>query len=146
MPEGGDQKREAVARPATCDCALLCDDVVESHLKGKHTLVGIIGGIVVARLPHAFGPCMCYVRLANLLTEKTVVLMLENADSGEDVLKAEVKVPEQDHPLGVCTIVAPIPRFVIEKAGRYLFSAKCDGLPLAQSPIVVILPSGSEES
>lgn len=144
MAEGTGQSRAAVSRPATCDCALLCDDVLESHVKGKHSLMGIIGGIVVPSLPFPFGPCMCYVRLANLVTAKQVTLSLENADTAEILLSFQVEVPEQDHPLGVCTIVAPIPQFLIEKAGRYLFSAKSDGLPLAQSPIAVILPPGSD--
>jgi hypothetical protein len=134
------------ARPATCNCALLCDDVLQSHIKGKHTLVGIIGAIVTPSVPTAFGPCMCYVRLANLVTAKTIVVSLEHADSAEEVLSFQVDVPEQDHPLGVCTIVAPLPPMALDKAGPYLFSVKSDGFLLAQSPIAVILIPGSGTS
>lgn len=134
--------RQSPPETPTCNCALLCDDVVMSA-KGKHTLVGIIGMITVPRLPAVLGGYVTYVRISNVYGNQKVRISLEHAKSGESVFEFEVPLQQQD-PLGVHTVIAPIPVFEVEEAGRYVFQAESRGEPLAQSPIMVMVADGGQ--
>jgi hypothetical protein len=142
MPEGRSQSPPA--RPPSCSCIILCDDLVVSHVNGqKHTLQGVIGGVRVPEFPAALGPYMCYIRLANLINKEDIEVSFEYADTNETIFSVRVPLPPQEHPLGVCTLVLNIPQFGLEKPGRYLLSAKHNGFAVAESPIVVQTSSGS---
>ena len=126
-----------VPEAPTCNCALLCDDVVESKGKGKHTLMGIIGAIFVPQFPANLGVFVAYVRLSNVYGAQKVTIGLDHAASNAKIFEAEVELPDIQDPLGVYTLVMPIRPFRIEQPGRYLFSVKSAGVPLAQSPILI---------
>lgn len=127
----------------TCNCALVCDDVVISA-KGKHTLVGIIGTIAVQSLPTVLGGFVAYVRVSNVYGIQKVRISLEHSGSGRAAFEFEVPLQQQD-PLGVHTVIAPIPPFAVEEPGRYVFQAESRGEPIAQSPIMIVAPEGSED-
>lgn len=133
----GRKKKGAVPETPTCNCALLCDDVLVSQGRGKHTLNGIIGAIGVEKLPAVLGWYVTYVRISNVYGEQRVIVNLEEAGTGEPVFEFEAKMPEQADPLGVYTLVVPVPPFRVERAGRYMFNAKSGGEILAQSPIII---------
>jgi hypothetical protein len=138
------KRRRARARleAPTCNCLLLCDDVLISQGKNKHNLVGIIGGIAVRELPATLGGYVAYVRLSNVYGSQTVTISIEAADDGEAVLQFEAEFPAQADPLGVYTLVVHIPAFRIERAGRYLFNAMYNDVPFAQSPLEIKLIGG----
>jgi len=123
--------------PPTCNCALLCDDVIESRGRGKHTLVGIIGVIHVRQLPARLGGYVAYVRLSNIIGSPKVRIGLDEAATNEEIFGGNVPLPSRNDPLGVYTLIIPVPAFQIERPGRYMFSVKSDGVPLAESPIMI---------
>lgn len=129
----------------TCNCALLCDDVLVSHGHGKHTLSGIIGMIVVRALPAALGPYVTYVRISNVYGDQKVTVNLEHADTFEAVFEFEATLPQPADPLGVYTLMVRIPPFSVSEAGRYMFNAKSGGVPLAQSPIMIQVAQPAED-
>ena len=131
------RKKGAVA--PTVNCLLLCDDVLVSRGKDKHFLHGVIGGIGVASLPAPLGGYVAYVRFSNVHGEQKVRLTFEHAGDGESLFEIEASFPAQSDPLGVYTLVIPVPPFEIREAGRYMFTASHGGVPLAQSPIEIRL-------
>lgn len=123
--------------PPTCNCVLLCDDVLVSHAKGKHYLQGIIGVIVVPQLPATIGGYMAYVRVSNVYGTQKLRVSLDHGGSGEHLFAMEVQLPDKQDPLGLFTVVAKLPPFEVTEEGRYMFSAWSDGVQLAQSPIKI---------
>lgn len=130
--------RRQPTEPPTCNCILLCDDVLVSQGRGKHTLSGVIGTIILQGLPAQSGSFVAYIRLSNVYGSKDVQVSLLRADSNEPVFQFEAKLPDKTDPLGLYLLMVPIPPFKIERAGRYLFQAECDGEVLATSPISVV--------
>jgi hypothetical protein len=122
----------------TSDCVLLCDDVLVSTGKDKHNLVGIIGTIAVAGFPAVIGGYVTYARFRNVYQGKKVTLKFSSASTDESLFELEIPFPPQSNPLGVYTIVLPIPQFVAKEAGNYLFGAYDDGIPIAVSPISLV--------
>lgn len=59
-------KKRKVAVPPTCNCIILCDDIIQSVAKGKVNLVGLIGTIAVQSLPAVIGGYGVYVRGSNV--------------------------------------------------------------------------------
>jgi len=136
-------KARTPARPTedpTCNCALLCDDVLISQGRGKHSLEGVIGAIAVTELPAVIGGFVTYVRLSNIYRDQVVSVSLDHADTGESVFEFEATLPSKTDPLGICTLIVPTPTFEIRSAGRYIFAVKSRGVPLAQSPINILTP------
>ncbi len=121
-----------------CNCALLCDDVLESRGRGKHILHGVIGTIAVREFPALVGGYVAYVRITNVKGKRKVSLSFDLARTNEPVFVAETELPDQKDPLGMYTLVVPIPRFAVMEPGRYIFSVKSAGVPLAESPIVLM--------
>lgn len=133
-------KRPTRRKPApempTCNCVLLCDDVVTSA-HGKHNLIGVIGTIAVPRVPALIGGYVTYVRLSNLYPRQSAHIELERTEDRVVIFRFEVRL-EQADPLGVYTLVAVVPPFPVERTGRYMFQAVAGGIPLAQSPIQIV--------
>lgn len=128
--------RRSPPETPTCNCVLLCDDVVASA-KGKHTLVGIIGLIVVPKLPAIIGNYVAYVRISNVYGNQDARISLDHAKTGDPVFEFQVPLKQKD-PLGVYTVVAPIPPFAVQDDGRYVFQVESRGEVLAQSPIEIV--------
>ena len=63
-----------------CNCLILCDDVVVSQKRGKHTLDGIVTGIRVLELPTTIAPMMCYIRLTGVHPGQRLTIIMEHAD------------------------------------------------------------------
>lgn len=121
----------------TLGCILLCDDVVISQARQKHTLVGVIGGIAVKSLPATVGGYCAYIRFSNMYPGQKVLIRLEHAATADICFEVQADFSTQSDPLGVYTIVLPIGAFEIRHSGRYLFTAIHDGIPIASSPITV---------
>lgn len=140
------RKRHVKGVPPTCNCIMLCDDVVVSAASNKHNLVGLINGIAVRELPAVLGGYMAYVRGTNVHGEQVIRLVLESADDEEEILAIEGKFTKETHPLSVYTVMLKLPAFKVERAGRYLFSAKHNGVPIAQMSLDIRLlrPQGDE--
>jgi hypothetical protein len=137
--------RSGVESP-TSDCVLLCDDVVVSQGKNKHTLVGIIGGIGVPRFPAVIGGYVTYVRLSNVYGGgQKITLRFSFAATDETIMETEARFPANSDPLGVYTLVAPIPQFVVAIGGRYIFGAYHNGVPIATSPILINGPVAEKD-
>jgi hypothetical protein len=116
---------------------LLCDDVLISQGKQKHFLNGIIGLIGVKELPATIGGFVAYVRVSNVHGEQSISLVFEHSNGGNPLFSVDVGLPSQSDPLGVYTLVIPIPPFAVLEAGRYMFSVMHGGIPITQSPIEV---------
>jgi hypothetical protein len=148
--KGRSKSRAGTAEPPTCNCILLCDDVVISQGKGKHTLHGVIGTIVVPGLPAVLSAFpngyVAYVRVQNVYGNKMLEVTLDEAASGDPVFKFRADLPDKKDPLDVYTVCVPVIPFVIERAGLYWFTARCDGGILAQSPIRIVAPPTPEAS
>lgn len=129
---GGGVRRGLPETP-TCNCVLLCDDVHMSA-RGKHTLVGIIGLVAVPRLPAIVGGFVAYVRLSNIYGTQRVRISLEDPRASTPAFEFDAPLQQRD-PLGVYTVIAPIPPFAVQSAGRYAFQVESRGEILAQSPI-----------
>lgn len=137
------KRRKPIPETPTCNCVLLCDDVVQSA-RGKHSLMGVIGMIAVAQFPAVIGGYVTYVRLSNLYPNQNAHIELERAEDGFVVFRFEVRL-EQADPLGVYTLVAVVPPFQVDQPGRYVFQAVAGGVPLAQSPIEIVGAQGQPE-
>ncbi|HBS30113.1 MAG TPA: hypothetical protein DEB06_11855 [Phycisphaerales bacterium] len=135
------KSRRGAAEAPLCNCALLCDDVVISQGRGKHSLDGVIGSIFVPRLPAVLGGYVTYIRLTNIYRNQKVTVSLDHADSEQSVFEFEATLPPHSDPLGICTLIVPIRPFGVTVAGRYIFSVKSNRVPLAQSPISIQTPS-----
>lgn len=131
------KKRRSV--PPTCNCIMLCDDVMLSMGRNKHNLIGLINSIQVRELPATLGGYMAYVRGSNVHGEQTIRLVLETADTEEEVLAIEGKFTKETDPLSVYTVMLRLPMFTVQQAGRYLFSAKHNGVAIAQMAVEIIL-------
>ncbi len=136
---------ERLTEPPTCNCALLCNDVIVRHSRDMHTLEGVIGNIGVKQFPGVIGGSVCYVRLSNVYPSQTVRIALEDAGDGEDLFSFDIILPSKSDPLGVYTIIQRIPAFGVASPGRYMFTASSKGIPLAQSPIMIQGPPAQEE-
>ncbi len=121
----------------TCNCILLCDDVLVSQAKGKHMLNGIIGVILVGGVPAILGGYVAYIRLSNVYGPQLVTVNLKLARTDDTIFEFDVKLPKEADPLGVYTLVVPIPLFQVAELGRYTFTAWSNQLPLAQTPIMI---------
>jgi len=130
-------KKDRVPVAPTCSCLLLCEDVVVSHGTDKHMLQGVIGQITVPSLPTTLGGFVVYIRLSNVHAKQTVKVRFEHADSGEVLWELVAEVINQLDPLQVHTLIARVNAAKIEQAGRYILSANYDGLPVAQTPVLV---------
>jgi hypothetical protein len=137
--------RRAKAEPPTCNCLLLCDDVLISQGRNKHFLQGVIGVIGVLQLPAVIGGYTAYVRVSNVYGAQRINLSFIDGVSDEVLLEANTDFPSHAEPLGVYTIVTPVPPIIVKHEGRYIFLASSRGVPLAQSPIEVKLlrPAGA---
>lgn len=122
---------------------MICDDVLISS-KNKHFLQGIVGAIVVRKLPVIIGGLVAYVRLSNVYPAQKVALAFERASTDEEMFRFEADLPQQSDPTGVYTIVLPISPFEVRESGKYIFSAKHNGIPFAQSPILIQGPEVQE--
>jgi hypothetical protein len=134
-----------ITESPTCNCLLLCDDVLISGGRGKHYLQGVIGMLGAAEFPATIGGCVAYIRLSNVYADQKVSINLLNTRTEEIIFEFEAGFPDRSDPLGVYTLVVPIPPFVIAEPGRYLFNALHNNAPIAQSPIVVKGPPGERE-
>jgi hypothetical protein len=114
--------------------------VLISQGKAKHFLQGIIGTIVVPALPAVIGGFVAYVRLCNVYDGQSISLTFENAGSAEILFRFDAELPARSDPLGVYTMILPIPAFEVHERGRYIFSAMHRGIPFAQSPILIVAP------
>jgi hypothetical protein len=140
------RRKKAGGEAPTSDCVLLCDDVLISQGTGKHSLLGVIGGITVAGFPAVLGGYMAYARFSNVYAGQKITLKLISASTEESLLETEISFPAQSEPLGVYTVVTKVPHFIAREPGRYLFGAYHDGIPVATSPIVIVGPPREEES
>ena len=131
------RRKGSVPEHPTCNCALLCDDVLESKGRGKHNLIGIIGAILTPQFPAVLGGYVAYVRLSNVYGRQKVTIGLDDTASDEKVFEGGIDLPDIKDPLGGYTLVPPIPGFRIERPGRYMFSVKSGGIPLAESAILI---------
>lgn len=137
--------RSGVESP-TSDCVLLCDDVLISQGKNKHSLVGVIGTIAVAGFPAVIGGYVSYVRLSNVYSGgQKISLRLSSAKNDETIMEAETGLPVQSDPLGVYTFITPLPLFQITEEGRYLFGVYHNGVPIATSAILVQGPAEEKQ-
>lgn len=130
------RKSKQVPETPTCNCLLLCEDVLESKAGRKHFLHGIVGEITVQRLPAVIGPFVAYVRVSNIYGTQDVRFELLTHE-GDPVFALTIQSPPDSHPLGHHTLVMPLERFEVRSPGRYIFQASSKGEILAQSPIVV---------
>jgi len=125
-----------VPEQATCNCVLLCDDVVTTA-KGKQHLSGVINTIYMPGFPAVVGGYVTYVRISNVYGSQTVQISLAEASSGNLVIGFDAQLQPPD-PLGVATVVAVLPPFVVKAAGRYIFQVTHGGVPIGQSPIMIL--------
>ncbi len=120
----------------TCSCLVLCDEVVQTHARDKHTLQGIIGAMVAPSIQPIAGPFVAYLRLSNVHSDERVTVALESP-SGEKVWEFEAQLLNRNDPLAVHTLIARIGQFRLPASGRHMLVASHDGVPVAQSPIEV---------
>lgn len=132
--------RKATPAGVTCSCLVLCDDVQVNYATAKHTLHGIIGGMVARELPMGVGPCVAYVRLSNVHSNQRVLISFEHADSSTRLWAFQAELINRNDPLAVHTLMTRVPPFLIDRAGRYLLIASHNGVPVAQAPIEIRTP------
>src|SRR5262245_21010934 len=120
-------KRRPPPESPTCSCLVLCDDVVVSHGQDKHHLYGIIGALGVPSLPHIIGGFVAYARLSNVYEEQKVTVAFSHAEDDQLLWEFAAQLVNRDTPLAVHTLITRIPRFQIERAGRYVLAARHGG-------------------
>lgn len=138
-PSGNPIKRDA-AEPPTCNCIILCDDIVVNQVRGKHTLAGIITAIAVRELPSMIGPYACYIRLSNVYPSARIHIGLFPDGADEPLWNFAVEMPPKTDPLGLYTMPLTVPPFGVVQAGRYLLTVISGGIPLAATPIQIMVP------
>lgn len=143
MPENMARRRKkAAGETPTSDCLLLCDDVLISQGKNKHSLIGVIGAVGVSEFPAILGGYVAYCRFSNVYAGRRITFRLSRAATDETLLEADAESPAQTDPIGVYTLILPLKAFVVREPGRYLFGAYDHGVPIAESPIQI---EGPEE-
>ncbi len=130
-------KRGGSSGTPTCSCLVLCDDVVISHGRDKHRLEGIIGSMNVPFVPHPIAGSVVYVRISNVHQHEKVSVSLVRADDNQPLWVIEAEIVNLNEPLNVHTLVAKVPPFMVDKAGRHLLEAKHKGVPIASVPIMI---------
>ncbi len=131
-------RRGTKATP-TCSCLVLCDDVIISHGRDKHQLNGIIGAIALPFVPAPTSAGVVYVRVSNVHGSQRITVRLVRADDDQEPLWAfEAEIINQNKPLGVHTLVAKVPPFLVKQAGRHVLEALYDGVPIASVPIMIL--------
>lgn len=138
------KKQPGIPETPTCNCILLCDDVVISQGRGKHTLQGVIGTIVVDELPKRLGGYVAYIRVQNVYDNKMLVVSLDEAATSEPVFAFQAQLPDKKAPLDLYTICVPVRPFDVRQSGLYWFMVRCDNEILAQSPITIALHRSAE--
>ncbi len=139
------KKTPAPQESPTCNCIMLCDDVLVSTGKHKHTLAGVIGWIAVQEFPATIGGYVAYIRISNVYGTQSVTVSLEDPNDST-LLEFRADLVGDRGPLDVHTLVVPIPPFAVKKPGRYVFLAKDrDGLLLAMVPIQIQSPASIAE-
>lgn len=132
------QARHSPLVSPTCSCLVLCDDVVVRHGHDKHELIGIIGSIVVPFVPSLVNGGVVYARVSNVHNiQKLTVSFVHADDDHEPLWRIDAEIVNRNEPLDVHTLMARVPPFPIEKAGRYLLEAKYNGVSIASAPIKV---------
>jgi len=131
------KRRKLAGEAPTSSCLMICDDVLMSVGRDKHTLHGVINGIVIPELPAVIGPYVAYIRLSNVYGGSEILISFCTADSDEEIFRLDAKAPDKSDPLQTHTLIIRIPAFAVEAAGRYIFSASHGGVPFAQSPIEI---------
>lgn len=128
-----------------CNCIMLCDDVLMSAGRGKHNLMGVIGVVVIGQLPGILGGYVAYIRLSHVYGTQDIEVSFGKVD-GAPLFAFRARVGNAEGPLGVHTIVVPIPPFRVEESGRYSLAAKApDGKLIAASPVEIVCPAESGE-
>lgn len=145
MAKRKSKPKEAIPETPTCNCLLLCDDVVVSHGRDKQSLHGVIGVIGLRTLPAITGGFVAYIRLSNVYTNQKVTVGLEDAETDSPLWEFQAELVNRNDPLAVYTLVTRIPPFRVEKAGKYVLKAKHAGVPIAQTPIQIVAASSSGE-
>src|SRR5207247_143506 len=109
----------------------------------KHTLGGVIGIVTTGRFPVVIGPTVAYIRLSNIYGSQKVRVDFIHAGTEESLFAFEIISPKEAEPLGVYTLIVPVPPFAVSEAGRYVLRvvSSSNGDLLAQSPIQVQGPS-----
>jgi hypothetical protein len=129
----------------TCNCVLLCDDLITSSIRQKHTLSGVFTMVLVRELPSAIGPYVLYIRVSNVYPGQPVFVSLD-PPIGETLFRFRVPLPDQPDPLGLYTVPAVIAPFVVSAPGRYMLTVSDgEGIPLAMTPIMIVVPDQREE-
>jgi hypothetical protein len=62
------------------------------------------------------------------------------------VAETEAIFPTDTDPLGVYTLVVPVPVFKVSVGGRYIFGAYHHNIPIASSPINIIGPGQENQN
>lgn len=138
------RKKRRISEAPTSDCLLLCDDVLVSQGKNKHSLMGVIGAIGVTSFPSILGGYVAYARFSNVYAGQKINLKFTSAATDEVLFEGVAEFPGAHDPLGVYTLVVPIRPFTIKQPGRYIFGAYHDGIPIAASPVEIKGPPPEE--
>jgi hypothetical protein len=143
----GKRKKKAAGEAPTSDCLLLCDDVLVSQGKHKHSLMGVISIVGVPELPAVLGGYVAYCRFSNVYAGRKLKFKLSRASTDETLLQMDAEFPAETDPIGVYTLILALPPFAVREPGRYIFGAYDDGVPIAESPIQIqtLLPATEEQ-
>lgn len=133
-------KRKQHVDPPLCNCALLCEDVVQSIGRGKHILQGVVDRLFLQSLPCPVQGLVCYVRLTNVHHGHEILLTMVDAEEEEPLFEAKAHAKGDHNPLQLSTIIFPLPPFLVSKPGRYYFRVMHDADILAASPIDIQAP------
>ncbi len=130
--------------PPLCNCLILCRDVLQSTATGQHVLNHVISRLEVEKVPCNIGPFVAYVRLHNLVEGHTLTLRFDYLDTNSTRFEMEAKFSGSPNPEDPHTLIARIPPFWVESAGRYILSALHEEEVITFAPIILVAQRDEE--
>ncbi|MEK6701252.1 MAG: hypothetical protein AABZ53_03245 [Planctomycetota bacterium] len=89
-------------------------------------------------VPHPIPGGVVYVRVSNIhQTEKLKVSLVRADDDHQPLWEIEAEIVSRNEPLDVHTLVARVPPFMVDRAGRFLLEARHKGVQIASVPVMI---------
>ena len=129
----------------TCLAIILCDDIYRDIQTKKMVIVGTFNEIKSQKYPAKHGRLKILFTLTDAKGEYDISLAIENARTGNEILRLDGKATLKD-PLQIADFDVGIMNLFLPEAGKYWVTLKVDGELITQRPFNAGLMDGKDKS
>ena len=130
----------------TCNCLLLCEEVLTGHARPRHMLHGVIGSIRLKEALSVIGPLAIYVRVSNVYPGADLRIEFAHGNEEADPLfSLAITFPPEADPLAMHTFIIQMPPFAVPADGRYILRAVSNEDVVNLTPVEVRFTSGDKD-